>query len=179
MTSSINSIRTKYLRIHRSLDEKTRRLWCATEALSIKKHGVTLVHRATKVSRSVIHRGIKDLHQKGRRKKIKGRVRRKGGGTKAVSRKMPEIFVALETLVEAATKGDPELPMRWTNKGLRKLSEKPRKQGSVALKFMSFAKMTQAEPTESCIQWNLGTLWRFFMPSRKNRRAALQPHNKR
>lgn len=129
MAVSQNSIRTKYLRINHSLDEKTRRLWCATEALSIGDGGVTLVHQATKMSRSAIHRGIKDIQQKGRRKKLKGRVRKKGGGAKSVSSTMPEIFLALETLVEAATKGDPELPMRWTNKGLRKLSGDLGKQG--------------------------------------------------
>jgi cyclophilin family peptidyl-prolyl cis-trans isomerase len=54
---------------------------------------------------------------------------KKGGGAKSVSSTAPEIFLALETLVEAATKGDPELPMRWTNKGLRKLSAELEKQG--------------------------------------------------
>ena len=44
MVISKNAIRTKYLRINHSLDEKTRRLWCATEALSIGVGEVTLVH---------------------------------------------------------------------------------------------------------------------------------------
>ena len=129
MPVSQNSIRTKYLRINHSLDEKTRRLWCASEALSIGDGGITLVHLATKMSRSAIYRGIKDIQQKGRRKKLKGRLRKKGGGAKLVSITTPEIFLALETLVEAATKGDPELPMRWTNKGLRKLSAELGNQG--------------------------------------------------
>jgi transposase len=129
LLTSKNAIRTKYLRINHSLNEKTRRLWCAAEALSIGDGGVMLVHEATKVSRSVIYRGIKDVQQKGRRKKSKGRVRKKGGGAKLVSSKMPRIFVALEILVEVATKGDPELPMRWTNKGLRKLSVELKGQG--------------------------------------------------
>ena len=77
MKISKNAIRTKYLCINHALNEKTRRLWCAAEALSIGVGGVTLVHRATKVSRSVIHRGIKDIQQKGRRKKSKGRIRKK------------------------------------------------------------------------------------------------------
>ena len=126
---SKNAIRTKYLRIHHSLNEKTRRLWCATEALSIGVGGVTLVHSATKVSRPAIYRGIKDIQQKQRRKKSKGRIRKKGGGAKLVSSKIPGIFLTLETLVEAATKGDPEQAMRWTNKGLRKLSIELQNQG--------------------------------------------------
>lgn len=126
---SKNAIRIKYLSINYSLNEKTRRLWCAAEALSIGDGGITLVHAATKVSRSAIHRGIKDIQQKQRRKKSKGRIRKKGGGAKLISSKMPGILLAIETLVEAATKGDPEIPMRWTNKGLRKLSAELRNQG--------------------------------------------------
>ena len=55
---SKNTIRKKYLRINHSLNEKTRRLWCAAEALAIGDGGVALVHKATKVSRSTIYEGI-------------------------------------------------------------------------------------------------------------------------
>lgn len=126
---SKNAIRIKYQRINHSLNEKTRRLWCASEALAIGKGGITLVHSATKVSRSAIYNGIKDIQQKGRRKKSKGRIRKKGGGAKSISSKMPELESALETLVEVSTKGDPELPMRWTSKSLSKLSAELLKQG--------------------------------------------------
>jgi hypothetical protein len=47
---SKHTIRTKYLSINHSLNEKTRRLWCAAEALAIGGGGVTLVHQATQVS---------------------------------------------------------------------------------------------------------------------------------
>ena len=93
---------------------------CATEALLIGVGGFILIHAATKVSRPAIYRGIKIFKQKGRRKKSKGRIRKKGGGTKPVSSRIPEVFAAVETLVEVATKGDPELPMRWTNKRAKK-----------------------------------------------------------
>ncbi len=129
MVISKNALRIKYLRINHSLNEKSRRLWCAAEALSIGVGGIALVHAATKASRSMIHRGIKYIQQKRRRKKSKGRIRKKGGGAKPISIKMPGILLALETLVEVATKGDPELPMLWTNKGLRKLSVELEKQG--------------------------------------------------
>ena len=129
MIISQNALRIKYLRINHSLNEKSRRLWCAAEALSIGVGGIALVHAATKASRSMIRRGIKDIQQKRRRKKSKGRIRKKGGGAKPISIKMPGILLALETLVEVATKGDPELPMLWTNKGLRKLSVELQKQG--------------------------------------------------
>jgi hypothetical protein len=91
--------------------------WCAAEALAIGDGGVILVHQATQVSRSTIYEGIQDIRKKQRRKKSKGRIRRKGGGARSVLSRTPEIASALETLVEAATKGDPEIPMRWINKG--------------------------------------------------------------
>ncbi len=126
---SKNAIRTKYLHINHSLNEKTRRLWCATEAMAIGTGGITLVHAATGVSRSAIYRGFKDIKQKGRRKKLKGRIRKKGGGAKSISSKMPEVISALATLVEASTKGDPELPLLWTSKALSKLSSELERQG--------------------------------------------------
>ena len=128
--TSANEIRKKYQGIKSHLNEKTRRLWCATEALAIGKGGVAIVHMATKISKPTIYAGIQELdQQKGRRKKVEQRIRKKGGGAKSIVSKTPEICQALEVLLEPATKGDPESPMRWTNKGLRKLSVELEKQG--------------------------------------------------
>jgi hypothetical protein len=122
-------IRRKFQRISKNIDEKARRLWCATEALAIGKGGVAIVHAATGVSRPTIYKGIKELEskrgrkgKKRRRKKTDGRIRKKGGGTKTTDAEFPEILRVLEALIEPETKGDPQSPLRWTNKGLRKLS---------------------------------------------------------
>lgn len=135
MTSK-SVIRRKFQRISRSLDEKSRRLWCAAEALSIKKGGVAMVHAATNVSRKTIYSGIKELEskrgrkgKKQRRKKSDGRVRKSGGGAKTIASKMPVVLPLLEALIEPEAKGDPQSPLRWTNKGLRKLSSQLKKQG--------------------------------------------------
>lgn len=135
MTSK-SIIRTKYQNISHCLDEKSRRLWCATEALAIKEGGVAMVHAATGVSRPTIYAGIKELEKppirKGKRrhpKKSDGRIRKKGGGAKSTSTSTPEILAKLESLIEPMTKGDPQSPLRWTNKGLRKLSSELKNQG--------------------------------------------------
>jgi len=135
MTSK-SVIRKKYQRISHSLDEKSRRLWCASEALAIKEGGVAIVHAATGVSRPTIYAGIRELegkrHYKGKRrrqKKSDGRIRKKGGGAKSTSSKMPDILPTLEALIEPGAKGDPQSPLRWTNKALRKLSTELEKQG--------------------------------------------------
>ena len=136
MTSK-STIRKKFKGINHSLNEKSRRLWCATEALAIKKGGVSIVHVATGMSRSTIYAGIQELEgsnrgrkrKRRRRKQPGGRIRKQGGGAKLTSSKMPEILRALEVLVEPDTKGDPETPLRWTNKGLRKLASELKNQG--------------------------------------------------
>ena len=142
-------IRRKYQRLSRSLDEKSRRLWCATEALAIRKGGVGIVHKATGVSRPTIYKGIEELEskrgrkgKKRRRKKTDGRIRKKGGGAKPIASKTPVILSALEALVEPETKGDPQSPMRWTNKGLRKLSSQLKEQGYNA-SYVTIGKLLQ------------------------------------
>ena len=52
-----------------------------------------------------------------------GRVRRKGGGRKSNVSKDPGLSEDLERLVEPVTRGDPESPLRWTSKSVRKLAE--------------------------------------------------------
>ena len=136
MTSK-SVIQKKYQKINHCLDEKSRRLWCASEALAIKEGGVAMVHAATGVSRPTIYAGIEELEgykrgrkrKKRRRRKSNGRIRKVGGGAKTTSVKTPEILQALEALIEPETRGDPQSPLRWTNKGLRKLASELNKQG--------------------------------------------------
>ena len=61
--ASKSVIKKKYNTLKGCLDEKSRRLWCATEALAIKKEGVAMVHEATGVSRPTIYAGIKELER--------------------------------------------------------------------------------------------------------------------
>lgn len=55
------SIQAKFTRIAAYLDEKTKRLWCANEALALGRGGITAVSRATGVSRTTITAGIREL----------------------------------------------------------------------------------------------------------------------
>lgn len=129
-------IQRKYQRISKSLNERSRRLWCATEALAIKSGGVAIVHAATNVSRPTIYKGIKELTnkqgrngKKRRQKNSDGRIRKKGGGAKSTIKKYSEILKVLETLVEPDVKGDPQSPLKWTCKSLRKIATQLKKQG--------------------------------------------------
>jgi len=77
-------IQTKFTRIAMYLDEKTKRLWCANEALALGRGGVTAVSKATGISRTTITAGIQELI--GKRETPRERMRRIGGGRKKNSR---------------------------------------------------------------------------------------------
>lgn len=57
------------------------------------------------------------------------RVRRPGGGRKPLSETDARLLDDLRSLVEPATRGDPQSPLLWTCKSLRKLSQSLRDMG--------------------------------------------------
>ena len=103
------------------LDERLRRLIAAAEAKTIGFGGTALVARATGVSRRAILVGLRELTRR-RRAGAPGRVRRPGGGRKKTVTKDPTLLRDLERLVEPVTRGDPESPLRWTCKSVRRLA---------------------------------------------------------
>ncbi len=109
------------------LDERTRRLLAASEAVAVGRGGASVVARATGVSRRVIGEGIKELSAAPTGGAA--RIRRPGGGRKRTSDTDPTLRGDLERLVEPVTRGDPESPLRWTCKSVRKLAEELRRTG--------------------------------------------------
>ena len=100
----------------------------AVEALAIGRGGQTAVAQATGVSRTTIQQGIRELQQPELRAG-KGRIRRSGGGRKSGVVLDPSLREELERLVEPTTRGDPESPLRWTCKSVRKLAEELKARG--------------------------------------------------
>ncbi|MGH7861755.1 MAG: ISAzo13 family transposase [Candidatus Dormibacteraceae bacterium] len=109
------------------LDERMRRLVAAAEARAIGWGGVTAVARATGVSRRAIGEGLQELSEAP--EGTKRRVRREGAGRKKVVATDPTLLGDLERLVEPVTRGDPESPLRWTCKSVRKLATELRAMG--------------------------------------------------
>ena len=124
-TELIKTIREKYAVLDSCLSEKGKRLWAAAEALSIGRGGPTLVSKATKISRTTIHKGIEEIQFE----VISIGVRKKGGGRKKLTEKCPELLKALEALVEPTAKGDPETCLQWTTKSVRHLESALKTQG--------------------------------------------------
>jgi hypothetical protein len=107
-------------RIWPHLDERTRRLTAAGEALAWGRGGITAVSRASGLSRKAIAKGIAELETGA--VLPPGSVRRKGAGRKPLTEHDPGLPAALERLIEPETRGDPESPLRWTCKSTRTLA---------------------------------------------------------
>jgi hypothetical protein len=102
------------------LDERARRLLAAAESQAIGPRGISAVSRATGLSRRIIRQGMAEL--KAPAALDPGRIRRAGGGRKKTVDRDPSFKTDLEKLLESTTRGDPEAPLRWTCKSLRKLT---------------------------------------------------------
>jgi len=114
------AIRRKFKALAPHLNERTRRMWAATEANSYGYGGVSLVARATGVSRRAIQMGLREIETGA--VLPEGWVRRPGGGRKSGIWHQPDLPATLESLVEPLTRGDPASPLRWTCKSTRRLS---------------------------------------------------------
>jgi len=120
-------IKRRFELVSGELNERARRLVAASEAMAIGWGGISVVSRATGLSRKAISQGIKQLQQGGGGNE--GRIRRKGGGRKKTVKKDPSLREDLERLVEPVTRGDPESPLRWTCKSVRHLAKELIRQG--------------------------------------------------
>jgi len=125
----LGAIREKYRVVGDVLDERGRRVWAAAEARSLPFGGVSLVARATGLSRTTVHAGMRELKAGQRRTIGTGRSRKTGGGRKPLTYHNPDLLGALEKLVEPTTRGDPESPLRWTCKSTRHLARELQRQG--------------------------------------------------
>jgi hypothetical protein len=124
--SVVTSLALKLRSVWSLLDERTRRIMAANEAITLGYGGISIVRRACGLSRKAIARGVYEI-QKG----IcpgEGRIRRAGAGRKSLIAKDPTLLEALEDLTEAGTRGDPESPLKWICKSTRTVAEELRRQ---------------------------------------------------
>ena len=110
------AVRERFLRLSPSLNERTKRLFVASEALAYGYGGIKIVARATGMAPSTIGVGKKEF------KKLEhapdallapGRIQQPGGGRKKAVDKDPALKPALERLIE------PDIPyLDLTNSGI-------------------------------------------------------------
>ena len=129
MGKELGILQKKYRMVHGVLDERGRRVWAAAEAISLPHGGISLVARATGLSRTTIHAGIRELQKRKAKPLPAGRSRKSGGGRKPLTLHHPELLNALEQLVEPVVRGDPESRLRWTAKSTRNLAAELQRKG--------------------------------------------------
>jgi len=128
--ASEGEIASRFRLLEPWLNEHMRRVWAAAESSALGRGGISLVARASGVSRRAIGVGLLELQQKpDRAGRVAGPVRRPGGGRKKAVSKDATLLRDLERLVEPVTRGDPESPLRWTCESLRRLAEELRHMG--------------------------------------------------
>jgi hypothetical protein len=119
MKTDEKSLRRKLSDVWPLLDERSRRLIAASEALSLGYGGVSGVRRACGLSRKAIAKGIREIAAGNA---MPGRIRRLGAGRKNIIERDPKVLVMLDCLIEPETRGDPESPLRWICKSTRTLA---------------------------------------------------------
>ncbi len=107
-----DALRAKYKVLSERLDERSLRLCLASDAMALGHGGISRVARAAGVSRTTIHAGLRELRsppsgsslREGRGEQGRRRVRRPGGGRKALSESDPTLLEDLDGLLDPATR---------------------------------------------------------------------------
>ncbi len=110
-----------------ALNERSRRIWAATEAASYGWGGITVVSEATNIDPKTIRKGLSELEDPSRLTWY--RMRKIGGGRKKLKDKQTGLLQNLENLIEPVTRGDPESSLLWTCKSTYKLADELNNQG--------------------------------------------------
>ena len=118
---SPSKLQEKFTAVWPLLDEKSRRLLAANEAMSLGYGGISAVHQACGLSRQSIANGIREI-QEGVTAPL-GRIRTSGAGRKSILRSDPLLVQALEEMMDGHTRGDPQSPLRWTCKSTRAIAK--------------------------------------------------------
>ena len=115
------AVRKRYEYLGTHLTEQNRRLWAASEALTIGYGGVALVSEATGIARATILKGQKELRAP--QAMPTAGQRHSAGGRKPLLETDPTLLEDLDQLIDPYTRGDPESLLRWTCKSTYHLAE--------------------------------------------------------
>jgi len=102
-------------------------MFAAAEARAAGYGGIAAVWRATGIAPSTIGRGLEELASGSGAALTQ--VRHPGGGRKPLTEHDRGLLTALLALIEPTERGDPETPLRWTCKSLRRLAAELCEQG--------------------------------------------------
>jgi hypothetical protein len=123
---TVTQVRRKFEVLAPFLDERQKRLWVGAEADAHGHGGITLLAEATGISRPTVSAGaaeVRALREHPRSVPGPGPTRRPGAGRKPLTETDPTLPEDLDRLVDPATRGDPQSPLRWSCKSTRRLAE--------------------------------------------------------
>jgi hypothetical protein len=108
------------------LDERARRLLLGAAARALGRGGIKLIAAVTGAAADTVGKGAAELEAG---IVADGRVRARGAGRKPAEQIDPELWPALDRLVDPETRGDPMSRLRWTTKSTVKLADELTAQG--------------------------------------------------
>ncbi len=118
----------EWLKIFIELNESQKRWLAANKSLEFGYGGISIVSRATGLSRTTITQGITEIKKK-KKLSSENRIRIIGGGRKKIEDTNQKILNALEKMLEVTSAGDPMTMLRWTCKSSRSIADALMKQG--------------------------------------------------
>jgi hypothetical protein len=124
---SVEIVKKKYDCLKGFLNERSRRIWAATEAEALGWGGMTIVSEATGMDCHTIRKGRDELE----RKQIRdiGHIRRKGGGRKKITEKYPEILKVMEEIAGSSSRDIPEISPARTCRSSYDIAEELKNRG--------------------------------------------------
>jgi hypothetical protein len=132
MENTLDVLGKVYQQILPSLDERLKRLFLGSCATALGHGGILSVANMMKVNRDTVATGKKELLEISNDIEIPrgmNRIRKHGGGRKSIAKTDDNFRKDLESLIEPSTRGDPESPLRWTCKSVRRLANELNKMG--------------------------------------------------
>jgi transposase len=119
-------VQTRINKVLPHLNELQSRIYLGSEAESLGWGGKSRISRLSGVSRETITSGIKE----GSRNIIADkRIRKKGAGRKKNVEKNPDLLDVIRDIVNPHTMGDPENPLIWSSKSVRKVKKALQERG--------------------------------------------------
>ena len=127
----VETVVVKFQALRQEMDERTCRLWAASEARALGYGGISAVAAATGIAVGTIRSGIRELlaQESGGAEETPRRIRRPGAGRKSLPESDPALSREWLARVESTTRGDPMSPLRWTCKSTRRLATELTRQG--------------------------------------------------
>ena len=116
-------IQTRIAGVISHLNERQRRIYLGAEAQSLGRGGVTKIHQLSGVNRQTIAEGLKELCMESVQEDKKESIRKKGGGRKKEIEKTPQLLLDIMEIVIPHIMGDPEKPLIWCSKSVRKIKK--------------------------------------------------------